>query len=161
MENKLNDSVLEAVRNNLPEVTANELKNFIQKSQQLADKLKTAEAEIDRTRIERDKLQKELAAHRSLDEKQQELESKERDLQTRELTLRESTAMNRALIAEAQLKTGMEVMNMVFRNATVNQKVLGTVPVAVDGMPPSQFNSGYGGNVVPSQVSTTTETTQT
>lgn len=157
---KLNDDVSDAIRKNLPEVAANELKKFIDQAQRTADELNSARNDLTRVRAELKTAQEALSEHRSLENKLTEMKSQRDDLDKRELQLRHDTAMNRALVAEAELKGGMHVMGLVFRNATVSQTVLGTIPVPVEGQAPSQYNNGCPGHVSSGGISTTTETTQ-
>lgn len=157
---QLNEAVQKAINENLNGLVAQELRSYIETAQRNAERLRTTEAELERVRAERDNLQTKLSEHRSMDSKLEELNTQKGDLEKRELQLRMDTAMNRALVAEASLKTGMEVMGLVFRNATVSQSILGKVPVAVDGMPASQYNNGSPGYVMEGNVATTTTTTQ-
>lgn len=158
---QLNEAVQKAINENLNGLVAQELRSYIETAQRNAERLKNVEAELERVRADRDGLQAKLNEHRSLDSKLEELNTQKGDLEKRELQLRMDTAMNRALVAEASLKTGMEVMSLVFRNATISQSVLGRVPVAVEGAPPSQYNSmGSPGFVAEGNVATTTTTTQ-
>lgn len=157
---KLADGVAQVISERMPEVAATELKKFIERAERTADELNIARADLERTRIERDRMQSELKEHRSLDTKLDEIKTKTSDLEKRELQLALSTAENRALVAEGRLDTGMKVMELVFRNTTVSQRILGTVPLPVEGTPSSQYNPGCAGYVGQGTVDQATETTR-
>lgn len=145
MTNELNASIQKAITENLTGVVADELKLFIANAQDTAKRLERTLAEQVTTQRQLNEANEKLATHREVDKKLEEILAKEKDLQSREITLRQDTAMNRALVAEASLKTGLEVMGLIFRNTEVSKRVLGTIPVAVDGSPASQYNQGSPG----------------
>lgn len=160
MNTELNASIQKAITESLPGAVADELKTFIVNAQKTSERLERVLSEQATVQRQLNEANEKLTAHRSIDLKIEELQSKEKDLQSREITLRLDTAMNRAMVAEAQLKTGLEVMGLVFRNAEVSKRVLGTIPIAVDGSPASQYNQGSPG--YPAQAPTdTTETLTT
>jgi hypothetical protein len=157
---KLHEDVAESIRKNLPEVAAAELKKFIDEAQKTAQRLAIKENELKVASAKVGELTNQLSEHRTLDEKLKEIETKNKDLEARELALRLSTADNKALVAEGRLASAMEVMGLVFRNQTISQSILGTVPVAVEGQKANQYNPcSSPGYVAPGEVRQTVETT--
>lgn len=157
---ELTSAIQEAIRNGLSGAVAEELKQFIADAQRNSTQLAKAKDDVARLTAEIEGVRADLTKHRTLDAKLMENEAKEKDLLSREVQLRLDTAMNRAMIAEAQLKTGMDIFGLVFRNATVSQSILAKVPLAVEGSPGGNGNYGCPGTVQNAEGSSTTTTTQ-
>lgn len=159
MNTELNETIKKAISDNLPGVVADELKTFIANAQKTQEQLTRSIASQETMQRQLTEANEKIAQHRTLDSKIEEIKTKEDDLLKREIQLRIDAGMNRALIAEAQLKTGMDIFSLVFRNAEISKRVLGTVPVPVDGVAPSQYNTMGSPGYAASAPTDTTETT--
>ncbi len=161
----LTEEMVELIKKNLPEYVGAELKTFIDDANttkrelgKVSQTLREERAAATKVVIERDALRTE---NKNLTSKVEEVLKLEQDLIARERDLKVTILECKLSGMTSQRDTLERLTETAFKNHAVRQKMFGTVPVAVEGVAPSQYNScGSPGYVNSSPIETTTETSE-
>lgn len=157
----ISQAVQEAIKANLPGMVAGELQEFIAQAKKTETELANATALLKVRNEKIDELQAILTGHKELAVREQAVAKREADQSVNELALLRRECFLEAKLAQAELTGVKDTVNLFLRNVTVRQTVVADVAKPVEGMPPGNGLSGYGGMLQRDQKPDTTTTSET
>lgn len=141
----MNLAIAEAIKANLPEAVAGEMKRYLDEAKAaMSDNVRLNKALADaRARISQleefsSKTSRENDILRDVDIKTQALA---KELQNKEIANIKLLARHEADVANAAKSAAFEVMGLFLRNPSIRTDIQRTVTHPVEGVPPSQYNS--------------------
>lgn len=150
----IDKDIAEAIEKNLPAMIGEQLRKELEQLPKLRATLLAQEGE---TKVARDSaagwkskaesLEAQLVAHQKLADREAAVLKREQAQDLNEL---------RVKLADERRADAVGLVREIFRSPVMTRTLSGTVPVPVDGIAPSQYNTyGAPGAVVPSLVSVT------
>ena len=147
----------EAIAKNLPQMVGNELVSRLQAAEALEVRCGELNGTVAQLRTALDDARSKLRAQDGIDEAKAKLQEERDKLRADRVAFAEDKAGVRAVVAEAKADVAMEALRLITKNVTVRETLMGSVPVAVDGVAPGLGNQyGSPGQIGTGPVSTTT-----
>lgn len=154
--NEITQQITEAIKQNLPQQMGEilqaellELSNFRKDSEALKGQVLSAGKAAKKDADTIAELRQKLEQHSALAVREASVLVREQTQALRDLEVKLSNARREEMLG---------LVGMVFKSPVYRSHVEGTMPVPIEGMPPSQYGAGSGGMVGTGMVNTTKTT---